>query len=120
MSPETVSLLAEELAREYPGSAMARDGQTVFVRLPEVAFPPGCNPPSASALVILDPQQPTPKLLLKSAPTLSNGRTGRNINSETVGGEGWYVFSFSQPWDEKSNTARQYVESRLRRFALSD
>ena len=92
----------------------------MLVRLPDVFFPDGCSPVSSSALVVLDPQQPTPKLLLAKTPPLPNGASRKNVNAETFAGEGWFTFSFSQPWDESAHTALQFVEGRLRRFALNE
>jgi hypothetical protein len=120
MTAVTISRLVDELAREYPGAASASEGQVTFVRLPEVSYPLGCNPASSAALVVLDPQQPAPKLLLRQAPALKDGRTPKNVSAESAAGEGWYTFSFSQPWNENDHTALQFVEGRLRRFDLNE
>src|SRR5437773_153159 len=52
--------------------------------------------------------------------TLKNGRQPRNVSGESAAGEGWFTFSFAQTWDEKNHTGLQFVEGRLRRFALDD
>lgn len=120
MTEETIARLVAELLHEYPGSASAVDATLTLVRLNRVTFPPGCRPADSVALVVLDPQQAAPKLLLKEAPTLSNGRPAKNVSAEGAAGEGWFTFSFSQPWNENSHTGLQYVESRLRRFGLNE
>lgn len=120
MKAETITRVVDELGQAYAGATSATEGPLTLVRLPEVFFPEGCNPGSTPALVVLDPQQPLPKLLLAKTPPLSNGASRRNVNAETFAGEGWFTFSFSQPWDENTHTAVQFVEGRLRRFALNE
>jgi hypothetical protein len=120
MTQESILRIAEELTRDYQGSTTAREAQVIFVRIPKLHYPEGCVPATSAALVILDPQQATPKLLLKTPPRLKNGRQPRNVSGESAAGEGWYTFSFAQSWDEKNNTGLQFVEGRLRRFALDD
>ena len=120
MTAETISRVVDELVREYPGAASAFESQVTLVRLPEVFYPNGCSPASSAALVVLDPQQPMPKLLLKKPPALKGGRAPRNVSAESAAGEGWYTFSFSQPWNENDHTALQFVEGRLRRFGLNE
>jgi hypothetical protein len=119
VKPETISRLADELTREYSGAAAATEGAVSLVKLPRVNYPTGCKPGNTSAIVVLDPQQPAPRLLVKELPTLKNGRAPRSTGAEHVGGEGWYSFSFNQPWSEQ-NTGLQFVEGRLRRFALDE
>lgn len=120
MTTETISRLVDELAHAYPGATCAKENQLTLVKLPDVFFPKGSSPGSTAALVVLDPQQPTPKLLLAKTPPLPNGAARKNVNAETFAGEAWFTFSFSQPWDESTHTAVQFVEGRLRRFALNE
>lgn len=120
MTPETIVAIKRELSDSYTGVQSAAEGAITLVRIPEVRFPKGCEPASTAALVVLDPAQSTPKLLLKVLPRLKNGVVPRSTGSEQVAGEGWYVFSFSQPWDENTHTGIQFVEGRLRRFALNE
>ncbi len=120
MTTETISRLVDELAHAYPGATCATENQLTLVKLPEVFFPKGGSFDSTTALVVLDPQQATPKLLLARTPPLPNGAGRKNVNAETFAGEGWFTFSFSQPWDEGTHTAVQFVEGRLRRFALNE
>ncbi len=120
MTAETISRVVDELVREYRGAASASESHLTLVRLPEVFYPDGCNPASSAALVVLDPQQPAPKLLLKDPPALRNGRAPRNVSAESAAGEGWYTFSFSQPWNENDHTALQFVEGRLQRFGQDE
>lgn len=120
MTAETTTGVADELTREYPGASSAVDGSLTLVKLPEVFFPDGCKPDRSAALVVLDPQQAAPRLLLKQLPMLKNGRAPRSVGSETIAGEGWHSFSFNQPWNEATHTALQFVEGRLRRFARDE
>lgn len=120
MTTETIAEIITELAREYSDVKTAREGNVALVRLPEVWFPGGCQPAMSAALVVLDPGQPAPRLLLKTLPRLKNGATPRSTGSETVAGEGWFSFSFNQPWIEDTHTGVQFVEARLRRFALDE
>lgn len=120
MKRENVDRFIAELAAEYAGASRVDEGQTTFVKLPEVMFPDGCNPPATSALVLLDVQHPTPQLFVKRVPTLPNGNTPRSVSAVPLAGDTWHSFSFNQPWDENAHTALQFVEGRLRRFALNE
>ena len=120
MTQETIARVSTELISDYEDASEAREGQAVFVRLPKVFLPDGCKPAMTSALVVLDPNQPMPKLLIKASPTLPNGHAPRNVSPEGAVGEGWFTFSFNQPWDENKHTAIQFVEGRLRRFAKNE
>jgi hypothetical protein len=112
--------MVEELAAGYDDAARTDEGQKTLIRLPRIFFPRGCNPSETSALVVLDEQQPAPQLLIKQVPTLPNGITPRSTGTVSVAGETWNTFSFNQPWDEDAHTAIQFVEGRLRRFALNE
>lgn len=120
MKQENLAKIAEELAAEYPGTSRGSEGQKTLIRLPEVIFPIGCNPPETAALVVLEEQQPAPQLFIKVLPALPNGKTPRSVSAVTLAGEAWYSFSFNQPWDENAHTAVQFIEGRLRRFALNE
>ncbi len=120
MTPKNVARIIDELAREYSGPARLQEGGKTLIRLPEVFFPDGCDPTSTPALVVLDEQQPAPQLLLKQVPTLPNGKAPKSVSAVTAAGDSWHSFSFNQPWDENTHSAVQFVEGRLRRFALNE
>lgn len=120
MKPHNMARLVEELATEYSGAATAKEAEKTLVRLPKIYFPDRCEPGTTSALVILDLQQAVPQFLLKEIPTLPGGKSPRSVSATAIAGEAWYSFSFSQPWDEDTHSAVQFVEGRLRRFALNE
>lgn len=120
MTKENLERLLKELAAEYTDATRFQEGGKTLVKIPSVYFPDGCMPPNATALVVLEEGQPAPQLFLKMLPTLPNGKTPRSVSTATFAGDSWHGFSFNQPWDENSNTAVQFVEGRLRRFALSE
>jgi len=120
MTSDAISRVRAELLAEYDGASEATEGQVVFIRLPKVFFPDGCKPATTSALVVLDPNQSAPKLLIRAAPQLPNGVAPKSVGPEGAAGEGWFTFSFNQPWDENTHTAVQFVEGRLRRFAKAE
>jgi hypothetical protein len=120
MREETIERLVKELAAEYENVCWAAEGCRTLVSIPKVYFPDGCVPASAPALVILDEAQAAPQLFLKILPKLPNGKDPRSISAATVAGESWSGYSFNQPWDENTHTAVQFVEGRLRRFALKE
>jgi len=119
MNKETITRIVQELGLAYTNSSRTTEGARTFVMLPGVSFPAGCDPASTRAVVVLDEQGP-PQLLVEVIPTLPNGKTPRSTNTQLVGGASWFGFSFNQPWDENNNTAQQFVEGRLRRFALNE
>lgn len=120
MKHENLTRIVEELAAGYDDAARTDEGQKTMVRLPRIIFPDGCNPNETSALVVLDEQQPVPQLFIKQVPTLPNGGPPRSVSVVSIAGETWNTFSFNQPWDENTHTAIQFVEGRLRRFALNE
>jgi hypothetical protein len=120
MTKENLKRLVKELAEEYTDAAQLNEGGKTLVKIPSVSFPTGCTPPGTTALVVLDEGQPAPQLFLKALPTLPNGKAPRSVNTATFAGDTWHGFSFNQAWDEHSHTAVQFVEGRLRRFALSE
>jgi hypothetical protein len=120
MSPETITRCAQELLEKYAGSQSALDGGRVLVRLPVVHLPEGCVPPSTEALIILDPAQAKPRLLVRDKPRTPTGAHPRNVSPETAGGEAWHSFSYNVAWQEGKHTAVQFVESALRRFAKNE
>ena len=120
MTKDNVKRVAKELADQYKGSACLEEGSKTLVKIPSVNFPDGCSPASTTALVVLDEAQPIPQFFLKTLPTLPNGKTPRSVSTDTFAGDSWHGFSFKQQWDENSHTAVQFVEGRLRRFALSE
>ncbi len=120
MTKENLKRLIKELAEEYTDAICLEEGGRTLVKIPSVDLPDGCSPASTTALVVLDEGQPTPQLFLKTLPTLPNGKTPRSVSAATFAGDSWHGFSFKQQWDENSHTAVQFVEGRLRRFALSE
>ena len=115
-----VEKLLQELAAAYPDATTATEGGRTLVKILKVDFPRGCMPGHSSVLVVLEVRSAAPQLYVKELPKLANGGTPRSTSSATVGGESWQTFSFNQPWDENKNTAIQFVEGRLRRFALNE
>ena len=120
MTLQTISRIAEELSQEYRGTATAKEGSATLVRLSKIMFPDGCQPAATEALVLLDTNRDKPLLLLKALPTLKNGTKPRSTGTATAAGESWTTFSFNQPWNEGLHSGLQFVEGRLRRFALSE
>lgn len=120
MTKENLKRLLKELAEGYTDAVNLEEGGKTLVKIPSVSFPNGCTPASTTALVVLDEGQPTPQLFLKTLPTLPNQKTPRSVSTVTFVGDSWHGFSFKQEWDENSHTAVQFVEGRLRRFALSE
>lgn len=120
MSPETIARCVSELLEAYPRAQRTEDGGRVLVRLREAHLPQGCVPATTGALVILDPAQPKPRVLLNEKPRTPGNVDPRNVSPETVAGETWYTFSYNVAWDESRHTAMQFVESALRRFAKNE
>jgi hypothetical protein len=120
MTEVDISRCVAELSEAYPGAAAAREGAVTLVRLRRVHLPSGCQPPATEAVVVLDPGQPKPRLLIKARPKTPAGVEPRNVNPETIGGEGWYGFSFNLVWDAARHTAAQFVEGMLRRFVKNE
>jgi hypothetical protein len=120
MRPETITNCVAELIEAYRGAQRADDGLRTLVRLEEARLPEGCVPSSTAALVIFDPSQPTPRLLVRDKPRTPGGVDPRNVSPEAVAGEGWYSFSYKIAWEESKHTAVQFVESALRRFARNE
>jgi hypothetical protein len=117
---ENILRFVEDLAAEYSDAARVDEGPKTLVKLPKVALPSGCNPAETSVLIVLEEQQPAPQLFVKQLPTLANGAVPRSTSAVPLAGETWHTFSFNQPWDENAHTAVQFVEGRLRRFALNE
>lgn len=120
MTPETIARCVSELSDAYQGAERAQEGTLTCVRLPQVVFPKGCQPPTTSALVMLDQNQPKPRLLVRQKPNTPGGVVPRNVNAEIVMGEAWFGFSYNVAWEEGRHTAPQLVESSLRRFAKNE
>ena len=120
MKPENHRRLLDELARDYPDAASTVDATRTLVKLPVVNLPKGCVPAQTAALIVIDESQPAPQLYVKQLPRLPNGSAPRSTSPAQFGGESWYSFSFNQPWDEQRHTAVQFIEGRLRRFALNE
>jgi hypothetical protein len=120
MKPENLLRFIEETGDAYPDAAKAEEGTRTLVKIPRVYFPPGCEPAQSAALVVIEDAQPLPQLYLKTLPTLASGNAPRSTSTAQFGGESWHTFSFNQPWNEDQNTALQFVEGRLRRFAQNE
>ncbi len=116
MTPETIERTVLELKERYCGATVARDGRLTLVKLPEVHFPNGCQPPISEAMVGLDPSKAKPDLYLKVIPSVPN-QGQPSYGAAIVGGNSWCTFSFNLQWDEAKHTAVQFVEGMLRRFA---
>jgi hypothetical protein len=114
MTKETIERLISELRENYPGAVTARDGGLTLVQLPQLHFPPGCQPASTSGLVALDPSKPKPDFYVKVIPSTRGAQPQHGAS--IVGGDSWCTFSYNLRWDEQ-HTAVQFVEGMLRRFA---
>jgi hypothetical protein len=114
MTQEIIDRLTAELKDNYPGTVAAKDGGLTLVRLPEVHFPPGGQPTSASAMVALDPAKPKPDFYVKVNPLVRGAQPQHG--TAMVGEDNWCGFSYNLRWNEE-HTAIQFVEGMLRRFA---
>lgn len=113
MTQETIDRLTAELKNNYQGAVSAKDGGLTLVRLPEVHFPPGCQPTTAAAMVALDSAKPKPDFYVKVIPLIRGVQPQHG--TAMVGGENWCSFSYNLRWNEE-HTAVQFVEGMLRRF----
>lgn len=120
MLPSSIDLFVLEIQQNFPKSTHAHDAGRTLIRLSQLHLPTGCTPPVTDGLVILDPAQPKPRLLVKEKPRTPRGTDPRNVNPETVAGESWFGFSYNITWDESRNGAQQFVEGALRRFAKDE
>lgn len=114
MTEDIIERLVAELNDNYKRAVTAKDGGATLVRLHEVHFPPGCEPPSTTALVAFDPSKAKPDFYLKVVPAVRG--TQPQHGNALVAGENWYTFSYHLRWNEE-HTAVQFVEGMLRRFA---
>jgi len=114
MTRENIERLTAELKENYADAVTAKDGDLTLVRLPEVHFPPGCQPASARAMVALDIAKPKPDFYLKVVPSVC-GAPPQHCTA-VVAGDSWCTFSYNLRWDEE-HTAVQFVEGMLRRFS---
>lgn len=120
MKAENRRRFLDELASAYRDAVSTVEGTRTLVKTSGVGLPKGCAPPQTAVLVVIEDAQAAPQLYLKQLPKLPNGRDPRSTSPVQFGGETWYTFSFNQPWDEDRHTALQFVEGRLRRFALNE
>jgi hypothetical protein len=118
LTPETIQRFEDELRQAFDGCVVANDANRKLIRLALVDFPVGCIPQRSAALVVLDPAADRPEFYLAQVPRLASGTqpaTGQVI----VGGEIWNTYSYAvQNWEQIKNTAVQFVQAKLRRFAL--
>lgn len=114
MTEGTIERLTSELKENYPRSVTAKDGTLTLVRLPQVHFPPGCQPGSTEALVAFDPTKAKPDFYVKVIPSVRGAQPQHGAC--VVGGDSWCTFSYNLRWTE-DHTAVQFVEGMLRRFA---
>ena len=114
MTEATIERLMSELKENYRGAATAKDGALMLVRLPDVHFPPGCQPASTEALVVLDPAKAKPDFYIRVIPSTRGSQPQHG--TAVVGGDNWCSFSYNLRWTE-DHTAVQLVEGMLRRFA---
>ncbi|MBZ5493696.1 MAG: hypothetical protein LAO76_22485 [Acidobacteriia bacterium] len=119
MNPDTMQRFEDELRQAFDGSVVANDANRKLIRLATVDFPDGCIPQRSAALVVLDPAADKPEFYLAQVPRLASGNqpaTGQVM----VGGEIWNTYSYAiQNWDQIRSTAVQFVQAKLRRFALA-
>ncbi len=116
MDSTEIAAFVAELEERYPGATVANDQGRTLVKLPKVWFPPGCKPEYTEGLVLVSPGQPRPELYLRVIPTLPSGGQVTS-NAVQVAGESYLTYSFNLNWEEKRNTATQFIEGKLRRFA---
>lgn len=112
--------LKQSYTEARSGVLRTQEAGRTLLKLGPVNLPQGCIPGTTEALVILDPAQAQPRVVVKDKPKTPRGIDPRNVNPETVGGEGWYGFSYRVPWDETRHTAEQFIESALARFAKNE
>jgi hypothetical protein len=109
----------DELREAYDGCVVGNDANRKLIKLAAVDFPAGCMPRESAAMVVLDPAADRPEFYLTQVPRLASGNqasTGQVI----VGGEVWNTYSYAvQNWDPSRNTAVQFIQAKLRRFALA-
>jgi hypothetical protein len=118
VTTETITRFEQELKDGFSGAASALDGTRHLLKL-EVHFPAGCKPEKTRALVVLDPAGAAPELYLAELPTLASGNRPAG-GTVSVGGKIWNTFSFAlRNWNVDTHTAVQFVEGKLRRFALA-
>ena len=119
MNPDTMQRFEDELRQAFDGSVVANDANRKLIKLATVDFPDGCIPQRSAALVVLDPAADKPEFYLAQVPRLASGNqpaTGQVM----VGGEIWNTYSYAvQNWDQIRSTAVQFVQAKLRRFALA-
>jgi len=114
MTEATIERLTSELKENYGGAMSAKDSTLTLVRLPEVYFPPGCQPASTEALVVFDPAKAKPDFYVKVIPSMRG--TQPQHGTAMVGGNNWCTYSYNLRWTD-NHTGVQFVEGMLRRFA---
>lgn len=120
MKAENRQRFLDEIANGYRDAVSTVEGTRTLVKFSDICLPRGCAPAQTAVLVVIEEAQPAPQLYVKQLPKLPNGRDPRSTSAVQFGGETWYTFSFNQPWDQERHTALQFVEGRLRRFALNE
>lgn len=119
MNSDTMQRFEDELRQAFDGSVVANDANRKLIRLATVDFPDGCIPQISAALVVLDPTADKPEFYLAQVPRLASG-TQPATGQVMVGGEIWNTYSYAvQNWDQIRSTAVQFVQAKLRRFALA-
>jgi hypothetical protein len=120
MTSESIARFVSELREAHPGITFAQDANRTLLKIANVVLPTGCTPEATDALVVLDPTQPKPRLLVKNKPRTPAGVEPRNVNPECVAGESWFGFSFNIAWDDTRHTAEQFLQGAIRRFAKNE
>jgi hypothetical protein len=120
VSSETPSTDVQALQDAFGAltTASGAPGQ-LLLRFNAVRLPTGCNPRTIPVLLVLQNGQ-RPQVFVKGGIKLPNGAVPRNYTCGQVGGEEWWSFSFSFPWDEKDHTHVQFVGASLQRFAKTE
>ena len=121
MQTPNLTRFAEEVGEAYPNATSTTESTKTYIRIAKVTLPVGCSPHETAALVVLEPGQP-PQLFIKTLPKLANGQAPKSCSATSIAGDTWYSFSytFKQGWDENRHTAVQFIEGRIRRFALNE
>ena len=119
LTEQLIERLVGEMRERFPDAAVAKDAARTLVRLPALALPPGCEPEVTDVLVALAPGA-APELFIRQIPRRPGGVVPRSTGTTVIAGESWCTFSFNLQWDPNRHSAEQFVQGRLRRFALNE
>ncbi len=98
---------------------VGQEGQRRLLQIERVELYPGCQPPHASMLVVLDPGHPKPQVFVTPGQLLANGRLPKNNSNILIAGQTWMQFSFNIPWSDGDNIMR-FIAAARQRFAQNE